>query len=74
MDSKENTPMPASKSEEPVPASKQEEHHTRDAIANHHASVISHLNNGDAQAAFQALMTDPNGRQLDYAESRMMYG
>ena len=74
MDSKENTPMPASKSEEPVAASKEEEHPARDAIANHRARVISHLANGDTQAAFQALMTDPNGRQLDYAESRMMYG
>ena len=42
--------------------------------ANHRATVLSHLANGDTSAAFQALMTDPNGRELDYAESRMMYG
>ena len=66
--------MPASKSEEAVAASKVEEATARSAIADHRARVIQHLADGDSQAAFQALMTDHNGRQLDYAESRMMYG
>ena len=81
MDSKESKNEPefegaveeASKSAEPQEASKTE-HTARAAVAEHRARVISHLNNGDTNAAFQALMTDHNGRSLDYGESRMMYG
>ena len=73
-DSKENTALAASKSEEPAVASKEEEHPARDAIADHRVRVIAHLSSGNTQAAFQALMTDHNGRQLDYAESRELYG
>ena len=69
-DCKDNTPTNI---EEPVAASK-EEHPARAAIAEHRATVIQHLVNGNTQAAFQALMTDENGRELDYAESRMRYG
>ena len=69
-DSKDDTPA---KIEEPVAASK-EEYPARDAIADHRARVIAHLANGDTGAAFQALMTDENGRELDYAESRMRWG
>jgi hypothetical protein len=63
----------ASKSSEPEEASKTE-NTVRAAVAEHRAAVISHLNNNDPNAAFQALMTDHNGRQLSYGESRMMYG
>lgn len=68
------SPKAASKYEEPVVASKEEEHTARDAIAQHRSRVISHLVNGNTQAAFQALMTDHNGRPVDYEESRMRYG
>ena len=50
------------------------EHTARAAVAEHRARVISHLNNGDIDGAVAALMTDQNGRQLSYGESRMMYG
>ena len=61
------------KIEEPVVATKVEE--GVQTAAEHHASVIEHLNNGNSEAAFQALMTDHStGRKLNYAESRMMYG
>jgi len=81
MDSKESKNEPefegavqeASKSSEPEEASKTE-HTARAAVAEHRARVFSHLNNGDTNAAFQALMTDHNGRQLSYEESRGMYG
>ena len=63
----------ASKTSEPEEASKTE-NTARAAVAEHRATVISHLNNNDPNAAFQALMTDHNGRQLSYGESRMMYG
>lgn len=68
------SPQVASKDEEPVVASKEEEPIARNAIADHRARVIEHLVGGNTQAAFQALMTDHNGRQLDYAESRELYG
>ncbi len=82
MDSKESKNEPefvgaieeASESSEPQEASKSSEQTARAAVAEHRARVISHLNNGDTNAAFQALMTDQNGRQLSYGESRMMYG
>tara|TARA_B110000858_G_scaffold187291_1_gene231424 strand:- start:2208 stop:2498 length:291 start_codon:yes stop_codon:yes gene_type:complete len=81
MDSKESKNDPefggavqqASKTSEPEEASKTE-NTERAAVAEHRATVISHLNNNDPNAAFQALMTDHNGRQLSYGESRMMYG
>ena len=63
----------ASKTSEPQEASKTE-HTARAAVAEHRARVISHLNNGDIDGAVSALMTDHNGRQLSYGESRMMYG
>ena len=69
-DSKENTPN----IEEPVAASKEQEPTARNAIAAHRASVIQHLVDGNINAAFQTLMTDPNGHPLDYAESRSRYG
>ena len=58
--------------EEPVAASKTTEVQT---AAEHRANVIQHLNNGDSQAAFEALMTNHiTGQRMDYSESRMMYG
>lgn len=81
--SKNGEPVAASKEEEHTARAAVEEHRARvittlangDRVtADHRARVISHLNNGDTSAAFQALMRDPNGRQLDYAESRRMYG
>ena len=88
-DSKEDTsakieePLVASKQEEYPARAAVAQHRARvittlansDRVtANHRANVIAHLNNGNTNAAFQALMTDPNGRELSYAESRMMYG
>jgi len=70
--SKSEEPVQASKSEEPVEASKISEVQT---AAEHHASVIQNLNNGNTQAAFNALMTNhATGARMDYGESRMMYG
>lgn len=67
-----SAPVSASKEEDPVSASKEEDPAV--AIAQHHATVIKHLVDGNSNAAFQTLMTDHNGLPLDYAESRMLYG
>jgi len=64
----EERPLAAQKDEEALYATKVE---TADE---HRARVIAHLASGDTRAAFQALMTDSNGRELDYAESRMRWG
>ena len=41
----------------------------------HRARVITHVNNGNSEAAFEALMTNhATGARMDYADSRMMYG
>ena len=87
-DSKENTPnieepVAASKEEE-HPARAAIAEHRADVISrlangplvtpNHRASVIQHLVDGNIDAAFRTLMTDPNGHPLDYAESRSRYG
>jgi hypothetical protein len=64
----EEKPLAAQKDEEAVYATKVE---TADE---HRARVIAHLASGDTRAAFQALMTDSNGLELDYAESRMRWG
>ena len=88
-DSKENTPanieepMAASKQEEHPARAAIAEHRAgvisqlaNDPLVtpNHRESVIQHLFDGNIDAAFQTLMTDPNGHPLDYAESRMRYG
>ena len=72
-DSKNDVALPASKVEEPVAASKEQDA-PQDHSYDPRQRVIAHLNNGDTQAAFRALMTDENGRELDYAESRMRWG
>lgn len=70
-----DTPIVASKIEEPVVATKVEEVPEVQTAAEHHASVIQNLNDGNTQAAFNALMTNhATGARMDYAESRMMYG
>jgi len=69
MDSKESKNDAANKIEEPVASSKVQ------TAAEHHATVIQHLNRGDTESAVASLMVDhSSGRQLSYGESRMMYG
>lgn len=64
-------PKSDEKSSEPVSTEEAEQEQAKKA---HHERVLQHVNNGDTESAFQALMTDHNGRQLDYEESRGMYG
>jgi len=41
----------------------------------HRALVITHVNNGNSEAAFEALMTNhATGARIDYIESRELYG
>jgi len=47
---------------------------TTTQIADAKKRILKAINEKKIEEAFKELMTHPSGRQMDYEESRMMYG